>query len=105
MSNPDTPTPEKEIERAAEAERVLNTPVFREACNRIDAELRMMRESVAMTDTDMHARLILAEQMWGKLLDHLRSLMISGDYARERLKLRENFAERMAAAVRRGVRL
>jgi len=93
-----------DIARAEEAKSVLATPVFKEACNRIDAELRMMRESTNLKDSDMHTRLIIAEQMWGKLLDHLRSLMMSGDYARERLRLRENFAERAAAAVRRGIR-
>lgn len=98
------PNPQADIERAAEAERVFSTPVFREACNRIDAELRMLRESVGMKDTDMHSRLILAEQMWGKLLDHLKSIMMSGNYAREQLKLRENFAERMAESIRRGIR-
>lgn len=98
------PNPQTDIARAAEAERVLATPVFREACNRIDAELRMMREGVGMNDTDMHSRLILAEQMWGKLLDHLKSIMMSGNYARERLRLKENFAERMAESIRRGIR-
>lgn len=101
----EAPTPDQEIARAAEAERVLATPVFKEACNRIDAELRMMRESVPMRDTDMHTRLVLAEQLFGKLLDHLRALMMSGDFAREQLKLRENFSERMLQAVRHGIRL
>lgn len=99
------PNPQTDIARAAEAQAVLTTPVFKEACNRIDAELRMLRESVGMKDTDMHSRLILAEQMWGKLLDHLKSIMVSGNFARERLKLKENFAERMAESIRRGVRL
>ena len=95
----------KDIARAEEAKSVLVTPVFKEACNRIDAELRMMRESVGLNDSDMHTLLIIAEQMWGKLLDHLRSLMMSGDYAREKLKLRESHMERAAQAIRRGIRL
>ena len=105
MNSPEVPTPEQEISRAGAAERVLATPVFKEACNRIDAELRMMRESVPMKDTDMHTRLIIAEQLWGTLLDHLKAVMVSGDYAREQLKLRESFAERMATAIKHGVRL
>lgn len=101
----ESPTPQQEISRAGEAERVLATPVFKEACNRIDAELRLMRESVKLSDTDMHTRLIIAEQLWGKLLDHLKAVMLSGDYAREQLKLRENFADRMAAAIKHGIRI
>ena len=98
-------THEQELSRAKEAETVLSTPVFKEACNRIDAELRMMREGVHMKDTDMHTRIILAEQMWAKLLDHLKAVMLSGDYAREQLRLRESFTERMKAAIQHGIRL
>src|SRR5690242_10692715 len=99
------PTPEQDIARAAQAESVLSTPVFIEACNRIDAELRMLRESVGLKDADMHTRLIIAEQMWGKLLDHLKSIMTSGDFARQQLKLRETHMERAARAIRRGIRI
>jgi hypothetical protein len=100
-----TPSPEQDINRAAEAERVLATSVFKEACNRIDAELRMLRESVPMRDADMHSRLIIAEQLWGKMLDHLRSLMLKGAYAKDQLKLRETRTERVAQAIRRGIRI
>src|SRR5690348_17111063 len=101
----DVPTVEQELARAREAEQLLATPIFKEACNRIDAELRMMRECVPLRDTDMHTRLILTEQLWGKLLDHLRAVMVSGDFAREQLKLRESFAERMKQAFHNGLRL
>lgn len=99
------PTPQQELDRAEEAKRLLAAPVFVEACNRIDAELRMMRESVPLRDVDMHTRLIIAEQLWGKVLDHLKALMMSGDYAREQLRLRESAFERMKNAVANGIRL
>jgi hypothetical protein len=98
-------TPEQDINRSAEAERVLVTPVFKEACNRIDAEFRMQRERVPLNDSDMHTRLVIAEQLWGKMLDHLRSLMMKGAYAKEQLKLRETRTEKMAQAIRRGIRI
>jgi len=99
------PTPEQEIARGEQARQIFETPVFKDACNRIDAELRALRESVPMSDADMHTRLILAEQMFGKLLDHLKMLMIGADYARQQLKLRESFSERMVQAVKQGIRL
>lgn len=95
----------KEAERAHQAEVLLSSPIFAEACNRIDAELRILREGVPMRDTDMHTRIILSEQLWGKLLDHLRAVMEGGDFARQQLQLRETFTERATAAIRRGIRL
>jgi hypothetical protein len=96
---------QKELERAEEAKRLLAAPIFAEACNRIDAELRVLREGVPISDSDMHTRLILMEQLWGKLLDHLRAVMESGDYARAQLKLRESFTERAVNAIRQGIRI
>lgn len=95
---------QREAMKAEEAKRILETPAFKEACNRIDTELRVMRESVGMNDRDMHTRLILAEQMWGKLLDHLKATMMAGDYARHQLKLRESRAEHIREAIRNGIR-
>lgn len=94
----------KEAERARQAEVLLSSPIFADACNQIDAQLRVLRESVPMSDVDMHTRLILTEQMFGKLLDYLRATMASGDYARQQLQLRDGLAERTVAAIRRGIR-
>lgn len=95
----------KEADRAHEAELVLTNPMFKEACNRIDAELRILREGVPMRDTDMHTRIILSEQLWGKLLDHLKAVMEGGAYARQQLQLRENLAERAMNSIKRGIRI
>lgn len=97
-------TPEQELARAGAARRVLEDPIFIEACNALDAQLRLMRESVPMQDTEMHTRLILAEQVQGKVLDYLRGVMIGGEYARMQLREKESLAERMKNAMRLGIR-
>lgn len=97
-------TPEQEAQRGAEARRILESPVFIEAVNALDRELRMARERVPVKDTDMHTRLILAEQVQAKVLDYLRGLMLAGDAAELVLRDRESAAARMRDAMRHGLR-
>ena len=97
-------TPEQELARAQEAERILTSKVFIEACNSLDSELRMLRERVPMNDKDMHSRLILAEQVQAKVLDYLRGLMQGGAWAAQQLALRESVSERLLHAAKYGLR-
>ncbi len=96
--------PEDEARRGDLAKSVLENPVFVEACNQLDAELRLMRERVPMSDQDMHTRIILAEQMQAKILDHLRAVMMSGDAARLQLRERRSWNERIQYAREHGLR-
>jgi len=97
-------SPEEEISRGGAAERLLQDPLFVEACNALDAELRMLRERVPLRDTEMHTRLILAEQMHGKVLDYLRGVMQNGEAARLILRDREGLYQRMRNAMDHGLR-
>jgi hypothetical protein len=97
-------TPEDEIARSGAAERLLKDPLFVEACNALDSELRMLRERVPLRDTEMHSRLILAEQMHAKVLDYLRGVMESGHAARLMLANREGLMQRMKQAMEHGIR-
>ncbi len=97
-------TPEEEARRGDMAKLVLENPLFIEACNQLDAELRLMRESVPMADRDMHTRIILAEQMQAKILDHLRAVMMSGESSKLQLRERETFTERLEYAREHGIR-
>lgn len=97
-------SPEEEQRRGMEAEQLLKHPLFVEACNSLDAELRLMRERVPIRDTDMHTRIILAEQMHAKVLDYLRAVMMGGDAAKLILRERETLAERFNYAREHGLR-
>ena len=97
-------TSEEEISRGGAAERLLNDELFVEACNALDAELRMLRERVPLRDTEMHTRLILAEQMHAKVLDYLRGVMQNGESARLILRDREGLMQRMRNATEYGLR-
>ncbi len=97
-------TPEEESRRGDLAKIVLENALFVEACNHLDAELRLMRERVPMSDRDMHTRIILAEQMQAKVLDYLKAVMMSGDAAKLQLRERRSFTERLDYARQHGLR-
>lgn len=104
MVEPQQLTAEEEVRRAAEARQILQAPLFIEACNSLDRELRMARERVPIKDCDMHTRLILAEQVQAKVLDYLRAVMLTGDQAELQLRERENLMQRMRNAMEGGLR-
>ncbi len=97
-------TPEEESRRGDLAKIVLENALFVEACNHLDAELRLMRERVPMSDRDMHTRIILAEQMQAKVLDYLKAVMMSGDAAKLQLRERRSLADRIDYARQHGLR-
>ncbi len=97
-------SPEDEIARGDEAARLLETPIFREACGHIESQLTQLREKCPVGDTDMMVRLVLTEQLWNRLQNYLRALMESGDFQKQQLRLRESSVDRMANAVKYGLR-
>jgi hypothetical protein len=74
-------TPEQEVARAGEAQRILDTPMFKEACERIESSLAEQRRRVPMVETEMHTRLIIAEQLWNNLIDYFKMAADSGKFA------------------------
>ena len=99
------PNPQADIDRGAEAERILATKVFIEARDYIESQLRSLRSQVPIRDTDMHTRLILMEQLWGMLIGHLEGAMTNAEYARKQMQMRESAFERMKQAMTQGLRL
>lgn len=97
-------TTEEEVRRGQEARIVLDNRIFIEACNKLDAELRLLRERVPMGDTEMHTRIILAEQMHAKVLDYLTAVMSSGEAADLQLRERRTLSERIDYAREHGLR-
>lgn len=56
-------TPDQELQRAREAEGILNAPLFVEARKSLESQLAQLRRSVPIHETGMHTRLILMEQL------------------------------------------
>jgi hypothetical protein len=82
-------TPEQEIQRAGEARQLLNSPMFIAARDHLRAQLAESRRLVPMTATDMHTRLILAEQVMGYFFDYFEQIAQTGQLAQMRLEQEE----------------
>lgn len=98
------PNRQAEIDRGAEAQAIFNTPVFIEAREYIESQLRTLRSQVPIRDTEMHTRLILMEQLWHMLLSHLEGAMSNAEFARAQVQQRENAFTRMKSAMEVGLR-
>jgi hypothetical protein len=83
-------SPEEELIRAGHAREVLESPIFLEACQRIEDALRDQRRAVPVRDTEMHTRLILTEQLWSHVRDYLDQAVQSGKLAEFTIKQRDN---------------
>lgn len=93
-----------EIDRGAEARAIFNTPVFIEAREYIESQLKTLRSQVPIRDTEMHTRLILMEQLWHMLLSHLEGAISNADFARAQAQQRDNAFTRMKSAMETGLR-
>jgi hypothetical protein len=92
-------SPEEELIRAGEARQIIDSRMFQEACQRISESLAAQRRQVPMSNTDMHTRLILTEQLWGNINDWLMQAVETGKFAEFSLKQKRDIADRMRAAV------
>ncbi len=97
MEDIQTRTPEQEIQRAREAERLINSPMFREAAQSIEKWLCEQRRAVGAADTDGHTRLILTEQLFYSFLDVFKAIMQDGELAQLEVTRKESWRGRLAA--------
>lgn len=94
-------TPQEEIIRAGEAKQIVESALWLEACQFIDQSLAAQRQAVPLRETEMHTRLIIAEQVWVKLKDFFQQIVDSGQMAEITLANQRSLMERMADQFRR----
>lgn len=92
-------TPEEEIRRGAEADMILNHPLFKEALQHIDTTLAYRRDQVPPTAKDMHTALILAEQMWNQIKKYIQEVADSGKLGRLSLERERTLRQRAEGMV------
>jgi hypothetical protein len=83
-------SPEEELIRAGEAQRIIDSGIFKEACARVADSLADQRRRVPVRDTDMHTRLIITEQLWANLTDWLTQTAQTGQFAALTIKQRDS---------------
>ena len=82
-------SPEEELRRSGEAKRLLESDIFQEACAYIEDGLAEQRRRVPMRESEMHTRLILAEQLWVQLKDYIQQVADTGLFAQYEIKQQE----------------
>lgn len=97
-------TAEEEVRRGDEAEQLLRHPLVKEAFNTLDAWLRQERERADPRDSRYHSDLIRYEQLLARFQDHFRAVIMSGEAASLALRERESMGQRLAHAMRYGIR-
>jgi len=78
-------TKEEEVRRGNDAARILEDPLFKEACEHIERSLQDRRRAVPIGESAMHTRLILTEQLWCNLKDYLTQIAFTGKWAQRQL--------------------
>lgn len=80
-------TPESEIRRAGEAERILNDPIFKEAFDQIEQALLSGMRASGISDDKLRLRLLDKYEALQSLRQVLESTMETGKLAKEQLEL------------------
>lgn len=65
--------------RAEEAKRILEHPLFAEAIAHLYADIERQRRKASAIDSDLHTRLVLAEQLAAKVEKFLRREIETGE--------------------------
>jgi hypothetical protein len=78
--------PEQEIRRSADARFILSHDLYKEAWNATADALTQQRRKVALKDTDMHTRLIMAEQVLDSVRRYIEDVVNTGKMAEIQLK-------------------
>lgn len=78
-------TPEQEIQRAREAQRWLDDELFKAARGDVYGQLKAARLTASTTDTLLHSKLILMEQMADRFFGYFEQLAQTGKFAQMQL--------------------
>lgn len=77
---------EKEIRRAADARLILDHDIYKDAWTAAERALAAQRRKVALKDTEMHTRLIMAEQVLDSVRRYIEDVVNTGRLADIQLK-------------------
>lgn len=92
---------EQELQRAREAQRWLDDPTFKAAREDVYAQLKAARIAAPTTDTILHSRLILMEQMADRFFGFFQQIADTGKFAQLHLddveRRQKGLRERLAS--------
>lgn len=88
-------TPQEELIRAGHANEILNSALFVEMREHVESMLKAQRRAVPLTETEMHTRLIITEQLWGNLVEWFEQIVQTGELAAKQIQQSRSLKERM----------
>jgi hypothetical protein len=92
-------TPEQELQRAREAQRLLDDPLFKAARENLEGQLTQLRRDVPIGQTEMHTRLILMGQIADRFFGYFEQIAQTGLLAQVHLddleKRRRTLSQRL----------
>lgn len=97
-------SPQEELIRAGHAKQIIESPLFIEMRQTIEAQLLSDRRSVSVRDTDMHTRLIITEKLWGYIMDWFEQVAQTGRMAEVQIQQERSLRERFTQGIQRGFR-
>lgn len=78
-------TPQEELRAAGDARHVLDNPVFQKARAELYEKLRQARKAAPITASEVHARLIIMEQLADQFFDYFEFVLQTGKMAQATL--------------------
>lgn len=96
--NEQSKTLEQERIRGNQAQQVIESPLYREAWQKLEETLQQLRMKVPIADQTAHTRLILMEQLAGQLREFLEQTMQTGKLATLQMQTEQSRMDRLASA-------
>lgn len=93
-------TPQEELVRAGQARQIIESPLFLEMRQAIEAQLLADRRAISIRDTDMHTRLIITEKLWGYLMDWFQQTAETGKMAAIQIQQERSLKDRFMRGLR-----
>lgn len=87
-------TLEEELIRGGDAQRFIESQLFKDACQHVEASLAAQRLAVPLREVDMHTRLIVAEQVWAQFVKFFELTAQTGKMAQITLAQKATLADR-----------
>jgi hypothetical protein len=78
-------SPEEELRAAGDARHVLDNPLFQKAKADLYDKLRQARKSAPITASELHAKLIITEQIADQFFDYFELVLQTGKLAQKHL--------------------
>jgi ABC-type uncharacterized transport system substrate-binding protein len=83
---------EKDQRSGGDAQFILNHDIFKDAWKAVEDALKAQRLKIGFKDTEMHTRLVIAEQILDMVKKHIENVVATGKLSELQLRQKPKFA-------------